>query len=651
MAKKNFAKLFQTAKRNYSVNSQIYDKFLDNKEHFIPLSSLVGNEYLDEHGRDSNNTEQNSSDSTQQQDMNQVPQNRNLESQSPTQDGINMNSVNSALSGINIIAKNYINTEDIDEVDRPKKRKSRSELSKMPDNLLKSSSTDWEPTNYRGVDEEYLLYDLSKVKIKYNETTQKILYEIIEPELSEEEIQIIDDLKKAFIYVFEKVSFDSATFQNENLIVEGTKKLCSKYGIKLSDEQFKKITYFLDRDFLGLEIIEPIMHDGFIEDVSCDGLNVPIFVNHLKYGALEVNRRFTELNKLNSFIVKLAQKSNQEVSLSKPILQGALPEGSRVEAIYGKEISEKGSSFTIRKFRAEPFTPVHLMEFGTMPSFMLAYLWIAIENKQSLLVSGGTATGKTTILNALSLFVPPTSKIVSIEDTPEINLPHEHWLPLIARESEGRAEVSMFDLLKASLRERPDYIIVGEIRGKEAAILFQGMATGHAGMGTVHAEKFSDLVNRMIIEPINLPKQLLTELDLCIFMKTVKVKDNVVRRVNSIVEVIDYDSKTDKFDTNEFVKFKPFEDIFEYKENSALVSHLIEMRGGDEGAIWTEIEKRKRILDFMHKNKILEFGVVSDIIRTYYKDPSGIFDYMQNYTKKNDSIGEVEGVKEDGFKK
>jgi flagellar protein FlaI len=631
MAKKKFAKLFKTAKKNYSTNSQSYNRYLENKDHFIPLSSLVGTDYMGEHGWDPN-MEQNPSDPNQPQ---------NQDAQGGT-DNTHIDGGNSAMPGINIVAKNYINPDAFDEDGEihKKKKKSRTELSKIPDNLLKTSATEWEPINYRGVDEEYDLYGLSKVKIKYNEETQKIVYEVIEPELNEEELQIIEDLKKAFIYVFEKVSFDSINFQNENLIIEGTKKLCTKYGIKLTKDQFEKITYYLDRDFLGLEIIEPIMHDGFIEDVSCDGLNVPIFVNHLKYGALEVNRKFKDLNKLNSFIVKLAQKSNQEVSLSKPILQGALPEGSRVEAIYGKEISEKGSSFTIRKFRAEPFTPVHLMEFGTMPAFMLAYLWIAVENKQSLLVSGGTATGKTTILNALSLFVPPTSKIVSIEDTPEINLPHEHWLPLIARESEGRAEVSMFDLLKATLRERPDYIIVGEIRGKEAAILFQGMATGHAGLGTVHAEKFNDLVNRMTIAPINLPKQLLTELNLCIFMKTMKVKDNVVRRVNSVVEVVDYDSKEDKFETNEFVKFKPAEDNFEYKEKSSLVTHLIQMRGGDEEDIWTEIEKRRRILDFMHKNKILEFKEVSDIIKTYYKDPSAIFDYMENYKKKEKDVEE-----------
>jgi flagellar protein FlaI len=535
---------------------------------------------------------------------------------------------------INIIAKNYISPESLEDGDVVEKKnikKKAIQLAKIPDSLLKSSSTDWEPINFRGIDVSYDLYELAKVHIKYDEVQQKVIYHIIEPELSVEDREIYEELKKGFIYVFERIASEEIDGSPEEIVVQGAKRLCSKYRISVTPEQLTKLVYYLKRDFLGLEIIEPLMHDPYIEDVSCDGLNIPIFVNHLKYGPLEVNRKYTNGDKLNSFIVKLAQKSNQEVSLSKPILQGALPDGSRVEAIYGKEVSEKGSSYTIRKFRAEPFTPIHLIEFGTMPPFLLAYLWLAVENRQSLLVSGGTATGKTTILNALSLFVPPTSKIVSIEDTPEINLPHEHWLPMISRETNEKSEVSMFDLLKASLRERPDYIIVGEIRGAEAAILFQGMATGHAGMGTVHAEKFEDLVNRMTIKPINLPKQLLTELNIAIFMKQFKIKNNVVRRCSAVVEIIDYHSRSDSYETNDFVTFKPSEDEFDFAEHSGVISNLIKLRGGSEDSLWNEIEKRRRILDIMHKKKILEFNDVSNVIRSYYKDPGAIFDYLEQY--------------------
>ena len=249
---------------------------------------------------------------------------------------------------------------------------------------MKKSTTDWEPINYRGIDVAYDLYELAKVRIYFDEKDQKLIYEVNEPELTSQEQDMLEELKRGFIYVFQKFSPENLDMAEKDLIIQGTKKLCTKYRIKLDEDQFKKITYYLERDFLGLELLEPLMHDAYIEDVSCDGLHTPIFVNHLKYGPLEVNRKYVDPEKLNSFIVKLAQKSNQEVSLSKPILQGALPDGSRVEAIYGKEVSEKGSSFTIRKFRAEPFTPIHLIEFGTMPPFLLAYLWLAVENKKSL---------------------------------------------------------------------------------------------------------------------------------------------------------------------------------------------------------------------------------------------------------------------------
>jgi flagellar protein FlaI len=194
----------------------------------------------------------------------------------------------------------------------------------------------------------------------------------------------------------------------------------------------------------------------------------------------------------------------------------------------------------------------------------------------------------------------------------------------------------MFDLLKASLRERPEYIIVGEVRGAEASILFQGMATGHAGLGTVHAEKFPDLVNRMTIAPINLPKQLLTELNVIIFMKSVKVKDNMVRRATSVVELMDYNTRTDTFETNDFLEYTPGEDSFSFKEKSFIISHLIQLRGGKEESLWTEIEKRRRILEYMHESKILEFKEVSKVIKKYYQDPSNIFDYIENSKKEKE---------------
>ena len=539
---------------------------------------------------------------------------------------------------IQTLAKNYINSKTLHMIDDISEEeglnKASFKLAQLPVDLFKTTPTNWEPINYRNVKDGYKLYKEAYVEIFFEEKTQKLLYKIIEPELTPDENEALVFLKRAFIHVFEKVSPEKKDVSREDIVVYGVSKLSKRYGYNLDEDSKRKVSYYLIRDFLGLEIIEPIMHDPFVEDISCDGVNIPIFINHLKYGSLQVTRGFREVNVLNSFIIKIAQKTSQEISLSKPILQGSLKDGSRVEAIYGEEISAKGSSFTIRKFRAKPFTPIHLLEKGTIPSFLLAYLWLAVENKQSLLVSGGTATGKTTILNALSLFVPPTAKIVSIEDTPEINLPHEHWLSMVSREREGKSEVTMFDLLKASLRERPEYIIVGEIRGAEASVLFQGMATGHAGLGTVHGDKFSDLVNRMTIAPINLPKPLLTELDIVIFMRQVKVKNNMTRRVSSVIEILDFNQSKDDFKSNEFLKYIPEQDSFEFASESYTISKILDARGGKRKELWKEIEKRRRILEMMLERKILEFEDVGALISSYYKDPLRIFEAIENYEKK-----------------
>jgi len=633
---KRVSQLINKAKKLYKITPDDYNQLLQGQ------SPSLNNNNSNQQNRsneqvDSGSEEHKEAMNAQNEMLEEYQEKIKNEQQTYSGPPINILGNSPSQGPINIIAKNYMSPEELRDEELRIEEKSKSKtLAKIPDELLKKSTTDWEPINFSDVNVRYNLFESSYVEIKFDEKNQKLLYSIIEPELTEEDELRLKELKRAFIYVFEKFSPEYSKISGKELIIKGTKRLCEKYKIKLNEEQFKKITYRLVRDFLGLEMIEPIMHDPYIEDISCDGWNVPIFVNHLKYGPLEVNRKYTDSIKLNSFIVKLAQRSNQEISLSKPILQGALPDGSRIEAIYGKEVSEKGSSFTIRKFREEPFTPIHLIEFGTMPPFLLAYLWLAIENKQSIIVSGGTATGKTTILNALSLFVPPTAKIVSIEDTPEINLPHEHWLPMISRQNEGKAEVSMFDLLKASLRERPDFIIVGEIRGAEANILFQGMATGHAGLGTVHAEKFQDLVNRMTIEPINLPKQLLTELKIAIFMKQSKVKNNVVRRVSSVVELIGYSSRKDEFESNDFLTYLPISDEFKISEKSFIITNLLELRGGKEDSLWNEIEKRRRILDEMHKKGIIEFVEVSDIIKSYYKAPSDIFEYIQKFEHKEE---------------
>ncbi|MFQ6056496.1 MAG: type II/IV secretion system ATPase subunit, partial [Methanosarcinales archaeon] len=249
--------------------------------------------------------------------------------------------------------------------------------------------------------------------------------------------------------------------------------------------------------------IEPLMNDPYIEDISCDGTNVPLYIVHRKYGSLKTNIIYSDEKKLQEFIVKLAERCGRFISYAEPLLDGSLPDGSRIQASFSKDVTTKGPTFTIRKFVEEPLSPIDLIKNKTVNSEVLAYLWLAVESGSSILIGGGAATGKTTFLNALSMFIPPTAKIVSIEDTRELNLMHENWIPSVARVgfAKGIGEVTMFDLLKESFRQSPDYVIVGEVRGKEAYVMFQGMAAGFPALGTMHAGKVDDIIYRLETPP------------------------------------------------------------------------------------------------------------------------------------------------------
>ena len=506
----------------------------------------------------------------------------------------------------------------------------RKKLSKLPMNMISEMVTTWEPSNPLKINETYELIKGAKVNIFYDKIKKISLYTLSEPIMSEVEKEELEEIKKHFKYLFEITQEKEGVEKKEKMIEKSCVYIMKRKNIELTEKKLEKFLYYLVRDFLGFEEIEPLFHDKNIEDISCDGLGVPVYINHMKYGPLEVNIVYNDKKKLDSFIVKMAQKAKKEITLSKPILQGKLPDGSRIEAIYGEEISQKGSTFTIRKFREVPYTPIHLLKNGTIPSILLAYLWLALENKKSIIVSGGTATGKTTILNALSLFVPPSAKIVSIEDTPEINLPHKHWLAMSSRETGNSSDITMFELLKATLRERPDYIIVGEIRGEEANVLFQGISTGHSGMGTVHAENFESFVNRMTTRPINLSKSLLSEANIVIFLKQLTIKENLVRRVTSVTEIDKFIPKEDRYVLNEFIKFNQTKDSFQLSNSSIILNKLIEQKGGTEKNILTELEKRKRILEVMSERNILEFKEVSKIMKVYYQGTENIFNYIEN---------------------
>jgi len=267
---------------------------------------------------------------------------------------------------------------------------------------------------------------------------------------------------------------------------------------------------------------------------------------------------------------------------------------------------------------------------GTLSAEMGAYFWYAIENRASFLVAGGVAAGKTTVLNCFSMFIKPGLKVVSVEDTAELNLPHENWIPSVARTGFGHSEkasgtVTLFDLLKAAVRQRPDYLIVGEVRGEEAYTLFQAMATGHLGMGTIHGESAISVIHRLNSEPMNIPKPLLTMINAIPVQLRTEFNGKPVRRTRSVTEIIGLDPKTKELLTHEVYRWDARKDSFEYSGRSYLLEEKMSRNGLTEKEVQDELNKRKTVLNWMVKQGIRKYSDVASVIRDYYADPNGIF--------------------------
>src|SRR3989344_3609211 len=393
------------------------------------------------------------------------------------------------------------------------------------------------------VDVRYMLIPpYASAHIYWNKKLNELVYELEEPVMSEQEQAMLEKVEEAMLELINiNVAIENTLEATSNYIDKTARLLIDELNLKVSQESYNKIFYFLFRDFIGLNEIDPLLRDYFIEDIECNGVDTPIFIIHRAYRNLRTNIKFTNTDKLASFIEKLAQRTGRYVSYAQPLLDGTLPDGSRVNATFTKDVSSRGPTYTLRKFTKVPWTPTQLIAMNTLSPEMLAYFWILIENKSNILVAGGTASGKTTLLNALAFFIPPEARVVSIEDTREINLPRENWLPAVARTSIGVGkvgEIDLFEILKASFRQTPDYLIVGEVRGKEAFVLFQGMASGHASISTMHADSVDTLIRRLQTPPINLSPTLVNTLDCVVIAAHALVEKHETRRVREVVEIV-----------------------------------------------------------------------------------------------------------------
>ncbi|MEA2003396.1 MAG: type II/IV secretion system ATPase subunit [archaeon] len=473
--------------------------------------------------------------------------------------------------------------------------------------------------------------------IRWSASANSLVYSVIEPTLQERDQEIYDLIN---VGLSESLDVQLSQLKTKDelfaYLKKNVKAIIIKKGIVLRKGEMTRIMYYIFRNFVGLNEVEPLLHDPFIEDIGCDGVNIPIFILHKKLNSVKTDVMFKDFVAGATFVVKLAERCGRYISYAEPLLDGSLPDGSRVQATYSKDVTTKGPTFSIRKFSSVPFSVVDLLNYGTVSIELLAYLWYLIEHQKNILICGTTAAGKTSLLNALVSFIPPEEKVVSIEDTRELHFMHENWIPSVTRQSFGAGkekygEVTMFDLLKASFRQNPDYVIVGEVRGVEASVLFQGMASGHSSFSTMHAGSVDEIIQRLTTPPISLSAGLINALDLVIFVQHAGRFGINARRVREVDEISNVDVTNLRANYIKTFSWQPSSDDFR-EQHSLLVETLSIDYGVSTSTIKDEIRNRAKVLFWLWKNNIHDFDEVALYLSKYYQNKEMMLDIIYGKT-------------------
>jgi len=531
-------------------------------------------------------------------------------------------------------AKN--NTADNKDVVQVKKKTKTAEDVEKNENYINQIANEENASmgpNYTSISK---IYRLGGVNVYSGISSSKkaeggMQYVLIEPTMEPRDWKNFDTIRKMLIT---ELNVDLNTIKTsedaEERLRTKIQSLVDTYHLGISKRSLNRIQYYAVRDFVHLGKIEPILHDHMVEEISCDGTNIPLYLWHREYESIPTNIIFETDKELENFTRKLAYATGKNVSVSNPILDASLPDGSRINMTFGREITKRGCTFTIRKFKADPITVADLVKFNTLSSDIAAFLWYVVEKRMTILVAGGTASGKTTTLNILASFITPGQKIVTIEDTAELNIPHDNWISSVSRElftGDRAQDITQFDLLRAALRQRPDFIIVGETRGNEAYTLFQAMATGHGGFSSIHSDSVEATITRLTSDPMNVANDLIANtLDIVLLQLKLRINGKSVRRIMQITEIAGMDETSKDIVFNDIFKWNPETDQHQQIGKSLILEKIARDYGEPFDKITYEINKRKNVIEWMVEHDITKHKDVTTTIMEFYADPEKFYE-------------------------
>jgi flagellar protein FlaI len=490
------------------------------------------------------------------------------------------------------------------------------------------------PPHTREIERYWVDKPYAFVSILLNSEKRSIQYHIVEPRLNRFEKTLLEELsnvmgeKLTSIIINNNNNNDVSAIRSQDrheLLRENTLQLLEEY-FDLRNRTFEKIYYYLKRDYIEFGPISGIMKDSHIEDIWCNGVGIPLFAYHKAYGNIRTNVVFASDEELDHFVTLVAQQSSRHISRSTPIVDTVMRDGSRINMTYGHEISPKGSSFSIRRQKEVPLTPLDLIAWGTYSSRMMAYFWLCMQHGKNILFCGGTASGKTSSLNAICQFIPLNVRIVTLEDTREIMLPHKNWVSTITRDgisSNKMGTIDLEDLLRASLRQRPEYLLVGEVRGRESQTLFQAMNAGHATCSTFHAGSPVEVINRFTNPPLNVPPAMFSALDI-ISMQSNIYDNGIEKRKASLVSEV---TVRDNIELKKAFSWDSHADTFEY-HGSAVLSEIREKMGWTDEELHREMDRRTIFLDMLLEKGFRDYENFVMWAKAYAKEPATAMDCL-----------------------